>query len=134
MSDPTNVSALEDLVSVLACTEALLVESKLTAAIGKLMESEQDTLGMDHIDEAEISELEVSDEFPASTRASTPPTMTPHRQIHPQDRDGCHQARGSDLHFEPYETKYRIRFRVDGILRSRHRRSTWRTVSRLAPR
>jgi hypothetical protein len=53
------------LASASACTGSLLVEeSKLTAAIGKLMESEQDTLGMDHIDEAEISELEVSDEIP----------------------------------------------------------------------
>jgi hypothetical protein len=79
MSDPTNVSALEDFgFSFGLHTEALLVEeSKLTAAIGKLMESEQDTLGMDHIDEAEISNSRSPTRVPASTRASTPRTMTP---------------------------------------------------------
>ncbi len=64
MSDPTNVSALEDFgFSFGLHTEALLVEeNKLTTAIGKLMESDQDALGMEDIDESEISELEVSDE------------------------------------------------------------------------
>jgi len=28
----------------------------------------------------------------------------------------------SDLHFEPYEESYRVRMRVDGQLRERHRR------------
>ena len=41
------------------------------------MESEQDVLGVDHIDEAEISELEVSDENSRLDEASIRPTMTP---------------------------------------------------------
>lgn len=119
MSDPTNVSALEDFgFSFGLHTEALLVEeSKLTAAIGKLMESEQDTLGMDHIDEAEISELEVSDESSrldesVNTADDDAPIV---KYIHKIMMDAIKRG-ASDLHFEPYETKYRIRFRVDGIL------------------
>ena len=119
MSDPTNVSALEDFgFSFGLHTEALLVEeSKLTTAIGKLMESEQDTLGMDHIDEAEISELEVSDENSrldesVNTADDDAPIV---KYIHKIMMDAIKRG-ASDLHFEPYETKYRIRFRVDGIL------------------
>ena len=119
MSDPTNVSALEDFgFSFGLHTEALLVEEgKLTAAIGKLMESDQDTLGMDHIDEAEISELEVSDENSrlddsVNTADDDAPIV---KYIHKIMMDAIKRG-ASDLHFEPYETKYRIRFRIDGIL------------------
>jgi type IV pilus assembly protein PilB len=38
----------------------------------------------------------------------------------------------SDIHFEPYETEYRVRFRIDGILkRSPRRRSS---CTRASPR
>ncbi|MCH7370099.1 PilB family type IVa pilus assembly ATPase TapB [Aeromonas sp. MR16] len=119
MSDPTNVSALEDFgFSFGLHTEALLVEeSKLTTAIGKLMESEQDALGMDDIDESEISELEVSDEGSrldesVNTADDDAPIV---KYINKIMMDAIKRG-ASDLHFEPYETKYRIRFRVDGIL------------------
>lgn len=119
MSDPTNVSALEDFgFSFGLHTEALLVEeSKLTTAIGKLMENEQDALGMDHIDESEISELEVSDEGSrldegVNTADDDAPIV---KYINKIMMDAIKRG-ASDLHFEPYETKYRIRFRIDGIL------------------
>ncbi|MGE6099539.1 PilB family type IVa pilus assembly ATPase TapB [Aeromonas salmonicida] len=119
MSDPTNVSALEDFgFSFGLHTEALLVEeNKLTAAIGKLMESEQDALGMEEIDESEISELEVSDENSrldesVNTADDDAPIV---KYINKIMMDAIKRG-ASDLHFEPYETKYRIRFRIDGIL------------------
>ncbi|MEG0009528.1 MAG: PilB family type IVa pilus assembly ATPase TapB, partial [Aeromonas sp.] len=119
MSDPTNVSALEDFgFSFGLHTEALLVEEiKLTTAIAKLMESEQDVLGVAHIDETEISELEVSNEDSrldegVNTTDDDAPIV---KYIHKIMIDAIKRG-ASDLHFEPYETKYRIRFRIDGIL------------------
>ncbi|MGN4992699.1 PilB family type IVa pilus assembly ATPase TapB [Aeromonas sp. 97A] len=119
MSDPTNVSALEDFgFSFGLHTEALLVEeNKLTTAIGKLMESDQDALGMEDIDESEISELEVSDEGSrldesVNTADDDAPIV---KYINKIMMDAIKRG-ASDLHFEPYETKYRIRFRIDGIL------------------
>ena len=120
MSDPTNVSALEDFgFSFGLHTEALLVEEiKLTTAIAKLMESEQDVLGVAHIDEAEISELEVShensrlDDDGVNTADDDAPIV---KYIHKIMIDAIKRG-ASDLHFEPYEAKYRIRFRIDGIL------------------
>ncbi|MGL4890698.1 MAG: PilB family type IVa pilus assembly ATPase TapB, partial [Aeromonas veronii] len=119
MSDPTNVSALEDFgFSFGLHTEALLVEeNKLTAAIGKLLESENDALGMEDIDESEISDLEVSDENSrldesVNTTDDDAPIV---KYINKILMDAIKRG-ASDLHFEPYEFKYRVRFRIDGIL------------------
>ena len=75
---------------------------------GKLLET---------MDEAEISELEVSDESSrldesVNTADDDAPIV---KYIHKIMMDAIKRG-ASDLHFEPYETKYRIRFRVDGIL------------------
>ncbi|MGK4474545.1 PilB family type IVa pilus assembly ATPase TapB [Aeromonas molluscorum] len=119
MSDPSNVAALEDFgFSFGLHTEALLVEEdKLSQAIGKLLESEHDALGMDDIDEAEISALEVADESSrldesVNTADDDAPIV---KYINKILMDAIRQG-ASDLHFEPYEFKYRIRFRIDGIL------------------
>ncbi|EOD56999.1 PilB family type IVa pilus assembly ATPase TapB [Aeromonas molluscorum] len=119
MSDPSNVAALEDFgFSFGLHTEALLVEEdKLSQAIAKLLESEHDALGMDDIDEAEISALEVADESSrldesVNTADDDAPIV---KYINKILMDAIRQG-ASDLHFEPYEFKYRIRFRIDGIL------------------
>ena len=119
MSDPTNVAALEDFgFSFGLHTEALLVEEdKLSQAIAKLLESEHDALGMDDIDEAEISALEVADEASrldenVNTADDDAPIV---KYINKILMDAIRRG-ASDLHFEPYEFKYRIRFRIDGIL------------------
>ncbi|MGL4251747.1 MAG: PilB family type IVa pilus assembly ATPase TapB [Aeromonas sp.] len=119
MSDPTNVSALEDFgFSFGLHTEALLVEeNKLTTAIAKLLESESEALGMEDIDETEISDLEVSDEASrldesVNTTDDDAPIV---KYINKILMDAIKRG-ASDLHFEPYEQKYRVRFRIDGIL------------------
>ncbi|ENY72921.1 PilB family type IVa pilus assembly ATPase TapB [Aeromonas diversa] len=119
MSDPTNVSALEEFGFNFGLhTEALLVEEqKLVHAIGKLLENDSDALGVDSIDEAEISDLEVADEQSrldeaVSTADDDAPIV---KYINKIMMDAIKRG-ASDLHFEPYETKYRIRFRIDGIL------------------
>ncbi|MGL4932865.1 MAG: PilB family type IVa pilus assembly ATPase TapB [Aeromonas sp.] len=119
MSDPTNVAALEDFgFSFGQHTEALLVEEhKLTAAIGKLLESDHDALGMGELDESEIAELEVSDDngrLDESVNAGDDDAPIV-KYINKIMMDAIKRG-ASDLHFEPYEHKYRIRFRVDGIL------------------
>ena len=120
MSDPTNVSALEDFgFSFGLHTEALLVEeNKLTAAIAKLLENESDALGMEDIDESEISDLEVSDENSrldesVNTADDDAPIV---KYINKIMMDAIKRG-ASDLHFEPYEHQYRVRFRIDGELR-----------------
>jgi type IV pilus assembly protein PilB len=121
MSDPTNVTALEDFgFSFGLHTEALLVdELKLQKAIQKLTEGVSEALGVDNLSDSDMDGLEVAED---GNQLNT----------NKADDDGDDDApivkyinkvlldaikRGaSDLHFEPYETKYRIRFRIDGIL------------------
>ena len=72
---------------------------------------------MDDIDEAEISALEVADENSrldesVNTADDDAPIV---KYINKILMDAIRQG-ASDLHFEPYEFKYRIRFRIDGIL------------------
>ena len=114
MSDPTNVSALEDFgFSFSMHTEALLVEEKqLSKAIETLLEDEVSSLG----EVGEIDDIEVDDSDSRLDEAQGVDDDAPIvKYINSILLDAVRKG-ASDLHFEPYEKKYRIRFRVDGIL------------------
>ncbi|MDO2948254.1 type IV-A pilus assembly ATPase PilB [Aeromonas simiae] len=119
MADPTNVAALEEFGFNFGLhTEALLVEEeKLVRAIGKLLEHDQENLNVDDIDDADISGLEVADEQSRldETVNSSDDDAPIVKYINKIMMDAIRRG-ASDLHFEPYEHKYRIRFRIDGIL------------------
>lgn len=115
MSDPTNVSALEDFgFSFAMHTEALLVEEKfLSKAIEALLEDDVSSLGeMGDIDDIEVDDSDSRlDEAQGGSDDDAPIVKYINSILIDAVRKGA-----SDLHFEPYEKKYRIRFRVDGIL------------------
>ncbi|WP_019616718.1 type IV-A pilus assembly ATPase PilB [Psychromonas ossibalaenae] len=115
MSDPTNVSALEDFgFSFSMHTEALLVEEKyLNKAIEEVLEDDVSSLGeMGDIDDIEVDESDSRlDESQGGVDDDAPIVKYINGILIDAVRKGA-----SDLHFEPYEKKYRIRFRVDGIL------------------
>jgi len=118
MADPSNVSALEDFgFSFGLHVEALLVEeNKLSKAIQSLVD---DTANLDlgEISDEDINDLEVSeensrlDEKQNNKEDDAPIVVYINKILMDSIRRGA-----SDLHFEPYEHKYRIRFRIDGIL------------------
>ncbi|WP_220720291.1 type IV-A pilus assembly ATPase PilB [Agarivorans litoreus] len=118
MADPSNVTALEDFgFSFGLHVEALLVEeNKLTKAIQSLVSDGSD-LELGDITDDDISDLEVSeensrlDEKQNSKEDDAPIVVYINKILMDSIRRGA-----SDLHFEPYEHKYRIRFRIDGIL------------------
>ncbi|MCW8994444.1 MAG: type IV-A pilus assembly ATPase PilB [Psychromonas sp.] len=114
MSDPTNVSALEDFgFSFSMHTEALLVEEKyLRKAIEALLEDDVSSLGeVGEIDDIEVDDSESRLEEAQGVDDDVPIVKYINSILLDAVRKGA-----SDLHFEPYEKKYRIRFRVDGIL------------------
>ncbi|WP_028864087.1 type IV-A pilus assembly ATPase PilB [Psychromonas aquimarina] len=115
MSDPTNVSALEDFgFSFSMHTEALLVEEKyLNKAIEEVLEDDVSSLGeMGDIDDIEVDDTDSRlDENQGGVDDDAPIVKYINGILIDAVRKGA-----SDLHFEPYEKKYRIRFRVDGIL------------------
>ncbi|WP_432468944.1 type IV-A pilus assembly ATPase PilB [Agarivorans sp. Z349TD_8] len=118
MADPSNVTALEDFgFSFGLHVEALLVEeNKLFNAIQSLVDDSAN-LDLGEISDDDINDLEVSDEGSRLDEQQTnkqddaPIVVYINKILMDAIRRGA-----SDLHFEPYEHKYRIRFRIDGLL------------------
>ena len=119
IADPTNLRALDEIrfQTGMAVDPVIVDEGQLTPLVARLSESTEETLknlvsedinlefaeddGQEKIDEA--AALEVDDA----------PVV---RFIQKILLDAINEG-ASDIHFEPYEKNYRIRFRTDGILR-----------------
>lgn len=114
ISDPGNHQAVTDIQFSSGMTvEPLLVEDdKLGQAIDKLYESV--TGGLDGMDDAELDELgsgEVKGAAESDEADETPVVRFVNKMLLDAIKGGS-----SDLHFEPYEKMYRVRFRTDGVL------------------
>lgn len=117
LSDPTNHQAITDVqFSTGLTTEAILVEDdKLGEAIEKLFESATgglDDLGDVDLDGLDIESGESEPKEDASGDADDAPVV---RFVNKMLLDAI-KGGSSDLHFEPYEKIYRVRFRTDGML------------------
>ena len=118
-SDPTNITALEDFqFSAGLHAEAILVEDdKLTKALEKVLEDDISGLDISGIDEDALAGIEVDDtsnrneDTAGESSDDAPIVIYINKILTDAIRKGA-----SDLHFEPYEKRYRIRFRIDGIL------------------
>ena len=119
MSDPTDMDALEDIqFNTGFTTELVLVdESSLQETIDVVLESESDSLELSDIDSDELAGIEVQDDIKEEDASvgeqqdDAPIVVYINKILLDAIKKGA-----SDLHFEPYEKSYRIRFRVDGIL------------------
>ncbi len=117
MSDPTNLDALEEIqFNTGFSTELVLTDEQgLQTCIEKVLEDESDALDITDIDSEELSGLEVQEEKKeddAGTGEDDAPIVVFINKIL---LDAIKKG-ASDLHFEPYEKAFRIRFRIDGIL------------------
>jgi type IV pilus assembly protein PilB len=118
-SDPTNIAALEDFQFSLGLhAEAILVEDdKLSKALEKVIEDDITGLDLNGMDEAALAGIEITDtdkrqeEQNGESSDDAPIVIYINKILTDAIRKGA-----SDLHFEPYEKRYRIRFRIDGIL------------------
>ncbi|WP_345873396.1 type IV-A pilus assembly ATPase PilB [Shewanella algae] len=117
-SDPTNIAALEDFqFSAGLHAEAILVEEdKLSKALEKVLEEDLSSLDLDGLDEESLAGIEVTDadkrqQEENEGKDDAPIVIYINKILTDAIRKGA-----SDLHFEPYEKRYRIRFRIDGIL------------------
>ncbi len=120
VSDPTNMQALDEIkFNVGTNAEPILVEDdKLLRTIEKLME-ENDT-ALEGLEDADLDDLEISggdEDGAAADGADVEVDDTPIvRFVNKVLLDAINKG-ASDLHFEPYEKSYRVRFRMDGILK-----------------
>jgi type IV pilus assembly protein PilB len=120
VSDPTNLQALDEIKFATGnMTEAVLVEEdKLVLAIDKAIqatESQRMDLGDSDLETLEVEGGEVEATVDASrTDADDAPIV---RYINKVLVDAINVG-ASDVHFEPYEKTYRIRYRRDGELKT----------------
>ncbi|QBM16344.1 hypothetical protein MARI_04240 [Marinobacter sp. JH2] len=119
VSDPTNIQALDEIkFNTGLSTDAVLVDdAKLRAAIDKYLESQDSSMG--DLDDADLEGVETEggddeDDNTASTSEvdDAPIVKYVNKMLLDAIRGGA-----SDIHFEPYEKTYRVRYRTDGILK-----------------
>lgn len=118
IADPTNLRALDEIrfQTGLAVDPIVVEYPKLTPLVAKHAESAEDTLknltnediNLDFLDEEAAGKTEEA----AQEIDDAPVVKFIQKILLDAINDGA-----SDIHFEPYEKYYRIRFRVDGILR-----------------
>ncbi|SDH99777.1 type IV pilus assembly protein PilB [Pseudomonas benzenivorans] len=117
LSDPTNHQAVTDIqFSTGISTEALLVEDdKLGEAIERFFDS--GTSGMEDLADVDLDGVDVQavddnkDEGATQDSDDAPVVRFINKMLLDAIKGGS-----SDLHFEPYEKVYRVRFRTDGML------------------
>jgi len=118
VSDPTNLQALDEIkFHIGANTEAVLVEeNKLAKAIEKALAAADSGLGdMEESDFENLDDLEVGSQQETQQESSDIDDAPVVRFVNKVLLDAIKRG-ASDLHFEPYEKYYRVRFRVDGML------------------
>ena len=119
IADPTNLRALDEIrfQTGMAVDPVIVDESLISPLVAKLAESAAETLR--NLTDDDINLEFTDDENQEKTDdASTlevddaPVVKFIQKMLLDAINDGA-----SDIHFEPYEKSYRIRFRTDGILR-----------------
>ena len=118
ISDPTNLHALDSVQFQMGMTLSPVVveDDKLGRWIDKIAESKDtsmSTLDMDGDFDLDIGSGDVEVEADNTQEVDDAPVV---KFLNKMLLDAINMG-ASDLHFEPYEKFYRIRYRVDGILR-----------------
>jgi type IV pilus assembly protein PilB len=123
VSDPTNIRALDDIKFQANLTvEPILVDAdKLRKAIDVALAAQEslddamggDTEGLDNIGLGDTDDDSDTAAVVTVTTDDTPVVKFINKMLLDAIKKGA-----SDIHFEPYESEYRVRFRMDGILRS----------------
>ncbi len=132
LSDPTNQQAINDVSfgSKLAVEVVLVEDDKLHQAIERYLDGGTGGLDLGDIDlDLETEGGERPQEAVAGTDADDAPVV---KFVNKMLLDAIKKG-SSDLHFEPYEKMYRVRFRTDGILHEAARPPV-QLVSRISAR
>jgi type IV pilus assembly protein PilB len=126
VSDPTNIQALDEIkFNTGLSTDAVLVDdARLKVAIDKYLESQDTTMG--DLEDSDLEDVETeggereddSSVVTSSEVDDAPIVKYVNKILLDAIRGGV-----SDVHFEPYEKIYRVRYRTDGILKEMSRPS-----------
>jgi type IV pilus assembly protein PilB len=117
-SDPANLQGLEEVrfKTNLVVEPVVVEDDKLAAAIGKMVDATgamlKDVASMDDLE----VELQEGGPAPTSDEESQEVEDAPVVRYIQKILLDAISAGASDIHFEPYEKFYRVRYRLDGIL------------------
>ena len=122
VSDPTKLENIEEFrFSVGMLIEQIVVEDpKLKQCIDQWADQESNSFSMSDVEDDPLGNLENLEVIDATSVAEDdgedvadgPVVKFVNKMLLSAIREGS-----SDLHFEPYEKSYRVRFRTDGVLR-----------------
>ncbi len=120
ISDPTNLTALNEFKFHTGInTHAILVEENKLATLIENALTEQETAALGDLSDEDLDDLDISageeelgENISASDAAEDAPIV---RFVNKILLEAINKSI-SDIHFEPYEKIYRIRYRRDGIL------------------
>lgn len=125
VSDPTNIQALDEIkFNTGLSTDAILVDdAKLREAIDKYLESQDSSMG--DLDDGHLEGVETESGDQDDDSAVAPNEVDDAPIVKYVNKMLLDAIRGgaSDVHFEPYEKTYRVRYRTDGILKEMSRPS-----------
>jgi type IV pilus assembly protein PilB len=118
VSDPTNLQALDEIkFQTNLTTEPILVEeNKLAKLIDSALEATNTAL--QDLGDTDLDDLEITsdEDAPAGDSGESGVDDTPVvRFVNKVLLDAINKG-ASDIHFEPYEKTYRVRYRQDGVL------------------
>ncbi|MBL8492179.1 MAG: type IV-A pilus assembly ATPase PilB [Rhodocyclaceae bacterium] len=119
LADPTNLRALDEIrFQTGLSVDPVVVEcDKLAALVGKLVETPESSLKEFADEDLNLEFADETDGEAAAEAAAAEVDDAPVvRFIQKVLLDAIAEG-ASDIHFEPYEKYYRIRFRTDGVLR-----------------
>ena len=118
IADPTNLRALDEIrfQTGLGVDPIIVEQPKLAPLVAKYAESAEealrgltaDDINLDFLDEDQAGK---ADDAAAADIDDAPVVRFIQKMMLDAINDGA-----SDIHFEPYEKYYRIRFRIDGVL------------------
>ncbi len=118
VADPTNLQALDEIKfhTGLNIEPVMTAHDILQVLIGKILDGATDSLG--DLDDDALSELETEAESDQTAQEDSEADIndTPVVRFVNKIMLDAIKRGASDIHFEPYETSYRVRVRLDGIL------------------
>jgi type IV pilus assembly protein PilB len=117
MADPSNVQLLNQLQFASNCSiEPLVVEhDKLSILLHRMLEKETARAQANFFSADDLQQSEDTQATPLDAGATDVDDAPVVRFLQGMLMDAVSQG-ASDLHFEPYEKTFRIRYRIDGIL------------------
>ncbi|MCW8196547.1 type IV-A pilus assembly ATPase PilB [Proteobacteria bacterium 005FR1] len=124
VADPTNLHAFDEIkFNTGKNVEPVVVEAdKLSAAIEAFLNRQEESIGdaLGGLDEESLDDLNieaVDEDGPAADDGGNEADEAPIVRFINKVLLDAIKGGASDIHFEPYEKTYRVRFRTDGILK-----------------